>query len=53
MTNSHAGFEERAAEADRQAERALTAEMAERWRAIADEYRKLAAAWARIQRNSN
>jgi hypothetical protein len=45
-------YEERAVEADRQAERALTPEMAERWRAIANEYRDLAAAWGRVQRRT-
>jgi hypothetical protein len=52
MTTRQAEFEELAAEAERQAERALTAEMAERWRAIAAEYRDLAAAWAQLQRRS-
>jgi len=51
MTNP-SEYEERAEDAERQADRALTGEMAERWRGIAREYRDIAEAWRRLSRRS-
>ena len=45
-------LEARAREADRQAERALTAGMADSWREIATGYRELAAEMERARRKS-